>query len=88
MTVSSLAVSAPKYKNFVSATMDAPKPARTDGWLDGKYKHDAKMPFTACYTDAQRQGWLDAYNRRGQDLFLRCCEAEGVPADVAMDGGF
>ncbi len=53
-------------------------------WLLGKQKHDAKFPLSACYTQAQRDGWLAAYNRKGYDSWLRCCESEGMPADSVL----
>lgn len=86
MTVSSLARQ-PMNSNRYPHNFVKPVAAEVEAeaqWLLGKQKHDAKMPLTACYTEGQRQGWMDAYNRRGRDAFLRCCEAEGMPADVAL----
>ena len=85
MTVQSIArpaMNSNRYPhNFVKPAPDVEGEAQ---WLLGKQKHDAKMPLTACYTEGQRQGWLDAYNRKGRDAYLRCCENEGMSADVAL----
>lgn len=72
--------------NFVKPV--APDAEAEAQWLLGKQKHDARYPMSACYTQGQRDGWMDAYNRKGHDTFLRCCEAEGMPAENALSGGF
>ncbi len=84
MTVASIHPMNARYPhNFVEPS-DAPKPAPTDDFLLGRQKFGAKMPLSACYTQAQRDGWLAAYNRKGYDSWLRCCESEGMPADVVL----